>query len=225
MLICKYCEREYKNKNSLVQHEIRCKENPNRIDLSYIKHGHSKGHIGKNQFTKAKELGLEIPKVSEETKQKIGKARRGKKHTIEQINKIKNGMKSAVIKYPESYRGINYNGKVKKYKYNDYTLDGKWEVSFAKYLDANNIKWIRPNKGISYIWNNEQHKYFPDFYLIEYNMYVEIKGYQTERDLCKWKEVDNLLVLFKNDINEIRNNIFNLNEKISHKELHRQEIP
>lgn len=32
--ICKYCGKVCKNKNSLVQHEIRCKENPNKIDIS-----------------------------------------------------------------------------------------------------------------------------------------------------------------------------------------------
>lgn len=31
MLHCKYCGRICKNKNSLVQHEIRCKQNPDRI--------------------------------------------------------------------------------------------------------------------------------------------------------------------------------------------------
>ena len=31
MYKCKYCNRECKNFNSLKQHEIRCKENPNRI--------------------------------------------------------------------------------------------------------------------------------------------------------------------------------------------------
>ena len=30
--ICKYCGKECKNKNSLAQHEIRCKQNPNRIE-------------------------------------------------------------------------------------------------------------------------------------------------------------------------------------------------
>ena len=29
--ICKYCGKICKNKNSLAQHEVRCKENPNRI--------------------------------------------------------------------------------------------------------------------------------------------------------------------------------------------------
>ena len=30
--ICKYCGRECKNKNSLTQHEIRCKSNPDHIE-------------------------------------------------------------------------------------------------------------------------------------------------------------------------------------------------
>ena len=31
---CEYCDRICKNKNSLVQHEIRCKKNPNRIECN-----------------------------------------------------------------------------------------------------------------------------------------------------------------------------------------------
>lgn len=34
MYICKYCGKECKNKSSLTQHEIRCKENINRIKIS-----------------------------------------------------------------------------------------------------------------------------------------------------------------------------------------------
>lgn len=30
---CKYCNKSCKNKNSLAQHEIRCKENPNKIEV------------------------------------------------------------------------------------------------------------------------------------------------------------------------------------------------
>lgn len=37
---CKYCNKECKNKNSLVQHEIRCKLNPNKIQVV--------NHRGKN---------------------------------------------------------------------------------------------------------------------------------------------------------------------------------
>lgn len=33
---CKFCGKECKNKNSLTQHEIRCKENPNRKDFNRL---------------------------------------------------------------------------------------------------------------------------------------------------------------------------------------------
>ena len=61
-MICKYCGKECKNKNSLVQHEIRCKQNPNRIEYSgyAAKKFNQIGHKGHNQYTKAKELGLEV---------------------------------------------------------------------------------------------------------------------------------------------------------------------
>ena len=36
MFICKHCGKECKNKNSLVQHEIRCKLNPNKLNLEYL---------------------------------------------------------------------------------------------------------------------------------------------------------------------------------------------
>ena len=38
MYICKYCGKECKNKNSLVQHEIRCRHNDNRIVKPKIKY-------------------------------------------------------------------------------------------------------------------------------------------------------------------------------------------
>lgn len=30
---CKFCGKQCKNKNSLAQHECRCKNNPNRIEV------------------------------------------------------------------------------------------------------------------------------------------------------------------------------------------------
>lgn len=35
-LFCKHCGKECKNKNSLVQHEIRCKNNPNKIKVNTV---------------------------------------------------------------------------------------------------------------------------------------------------------------------------------------------
>ena len=208
--ICQYCGKKCKNLNSLIQHEIRCKANPDKIDMSYIKPGHSKGHKGTNQFIKAKELGLEIPIVTNETREKLSNIWKGKHHTEESKKKLSESMKNAVIKYPDSYSSSNVNGRVKHYQYNGYILDGTWEVEVAKYLDSKNIKWEKPSKGFEYEWNNSSHIYFPDFYLPDYNYYIEVKGYQRERDIHKWNVVDNLIIIKENEINEIRKNIYQL---------------
>lgn len=206
---CKYCGKECKNKNSLVQHEIRCKENPNKIDLSYIKFGNSKGHKGTNQFIKAKQEGRSI-QVSEETRYKIGNAWRGKKQSNELRQKRCKVMQQVVKKYPESYSSTNVNGRVKHYEYNGIVLDGKWELEVAKYLDKNQIKWERPNNGFEYYWNNSIHIYYPDFYLPEYNYYIEVKGFQRDRDIYKWKSVNNLIVIKQKEIEKIRNNQYDI---------------
>lgn len=208
--ICQYCGRECKNLNSLRQHEIRCKKNPNRIDLSYIKPGHSKGHKGTNQFIKAKELGLPMPIVSQETREKIGKTWKGKHHTEESKQKISKGIRKVIKEHPESYSSTNVNGRVKHYEYNGVILDGLWELEVAKYLDKNQIVWERPKNGFEYEWNNSKHLYFPDFYLPQYNFYIEVKGYQRDRDLLKWKVVDKLIVIKQREIESIRKNVYNI---------------
>ena len=210
--ICKYCGRECKNLNSLRQHEVRCKENPNKIDLSYlINRDYSHININpSNQFIKAKQLGLPIPKVTDETKQKISNVWKGRNHTKETKEKISKTMQQVVKDKPDSYNGVNINGKVKKYKYKNVSLDGTWELMFAQYLDKNNIKWERPNKGIEYIWENTTHIYYPDFFLIDYNMFIEIKGFQTSRDIAKWKMVNNLIIIKQEEIKQIQNNEYNI---------------
>jgi len=46
-------------------------------------------------------------------------------------------------------------------------MDSSWEVNIAKWLDINNIKWIRDRK-INFIWTNIngiKRRYYSDFYL------------------------------------------------------------
>ncbi len=61
--------------------------------------------------------------------------------------------------------------------YKNQYFDSKFEIEVAKYFDFLNIKWIRNNKRFYFIWNEKQTYYIPDFYLINYNMYFETKGY------------------------------------------------
>ena len=58
---------------------------------------------------------------------------------------------------------------------------GNWEVEFAKLLDEKDIKWIYTNDKFDYVYENKIHKYYPDFYLPEFDTYIEIKGYPTKR--------------------------------------------
>lgn len=58
MHICEFCGKKWNKKRSKNFHQGVCEHNPNR-------------RIPKNQYTKAVELGLEKPKLSESTRNKI----------------------------------------------------------------------------------------------------------------------------------------------------------
>lgn len=214
-LKCKYCGRECKNDNSLRNHERLCKENPDRqvIKSNFIAYNEFRKNNnikGENHYTKAKKLGLPIPKCSEETKAKISLKHRGIKHTDESREKISESMKKAVKEHPDSYSSCNVNGRVKIYEYNGVKLNGTWELDVAKYLDENNIKWERPSIGFEYEWNGGTHIYYPDFYLPEFDKYIEVKGLKRDRDDYKWKVVENLIIITAKEIKMIRNNQYDI---------------
>lgn len=48
--ICKFCNKKYKNKYSVSSHQVLCKSNPNRRDISG-KNNPRYGSIGKNQWS------------------------------------------------------------------------------------------------------------------------------------------------------------------------------
>jgi len=207
---CVYCDKKIENPGSLKIHENGCKSNPNRkIRISNFKNYNEKiknGEIKKNntnQFIKAKNLGLLKPEVSIETRNKISD--RGKKRVWSEENKKKHSiiMKEAVTKYPDSYTKNNVVGRVKNILYNGVKLKGSWEVLVAKWLDSKGIKWEHETRYFIYEWNGKR-KYFPDFYLPELDFYIEVKGYQTDKDVAKWSVVSNLIVIKKTEINEIK---------------------
>jgi hypothetical protein len=68
----------------------------------------------------------------------------------------------------------NYSGN--KHVYNGIELDSKWEVDIAILLDELNIKWTRP-EPIEWIDSvNKKRRYFPDFYLLDYDIYLDPKN-------------------------------------------------
>ena len=70
-------------------------------------------------------------------------------------------------------------------------MDSTWEVILAQKLDEIDVKWIRDNTlKLPYITRGRRkRKYIPDFYLPDYNLYIEVKGYWTDAARHKMKDV------------------------------------
>lgn len=91
----------------------------------------------------------------------------------------------------------NSFSKARIHEYKGHRLYGMWEVAFATHLDATGVSWSRPKKSFPYFFEGKNHRYTPDFYLEEEKVFIEIKGWATEKDLAKWEAFPNTLrVLF-----------------------------
>lgn len=207
---CPICKKEF-SKNGIASHIIYKHQIPRKGKF------HPKyGKKGENSWSKANKLGIEH-KMSLKQKQyfnseichkhliNIGKKRWADPKAKENHRKK---MHEIIRKNPEKYSANNICGRTKIIEYNGFKLNGSWELIVAKWLDNNNIKWTNIIKPIPYDWNNETHLYFPDFYLIEYDIFIEVKGYERERDRCKWKVLNNLVVIKYNEINKIKNGTY-----------------
>lgn len=174
--ICKYCKKERKNANSLRNHERLCKLNPNRqftkfSDIEWQK------RKGTNQYIKAKQEGKPIPKYPKRPGTWLGRH-----HTEESKRKIS-----------EKLSMNNHGGRCKWYNYNGIWVQGTWELSIAKKLDNFQINWKKTKEleyTLKYIDDNtKEHTYNPDFYLQEYDCFLEIKGHWWGNDKRKMELV------------------------------------
>lgn len=188
--------------------------------------GKKRGTSGKRAWNKGltKETDERLKKVSEKLKEKIDTGefipqgfcskdykeyQKTEEYKLEQ-SKI---MKEVVKNNPDSYSSKNVSGRVKNYKRlfygEEFIFKGKWELLVAEKLFESDIKFTNEIQPIEYFWeeSGKNHLYFPDFYLPEIDLYIEVKGYQRDRDLDKWASLDNLIVLKEKEINMLKNNI------------------
>lgn len=185
ILKCKYCNKECKNKNSLVQHEIRCKENPNKIDTSK---SWNNGHRPAWNKGLTKETSESLQKASKTYKE--NKALGLHKKISNPMSNPDSRKKLSETCLRKSKEGTWHTSLAKSMhiNYKGEDLHGNWELKYAQYLDENNIKWERCKDRFPYTYKDKLHYYTPDFYLPEYNKYIEIKGYATGKDYAKWKQ-------------------------------------
>lgn len=176
---CQHCQKEYTNKIGYSNHVRRCPSNPSRIHETLTDAGRARIRQSTKQLNKDRWKDPEFRKKHQEA------------------------MKRAVLNNPESYTSSN-RGRTKEIIVDGIKFQGSWELEFYQYCKANNIQIERSNEWFEYEWNGTR-KYFPDFYLRDMNMYVEVKGYETDRDRAKWSAFPKqLTIIRKKDIIEIR---------------------
>lgn len=192
---CQYCEKFCKNSNSLLNHERLCKNNPNRAESSFVRFKKdnpdpwNKGLIGaQSAWNKGKTIdGHPCPEA-----QRV-------------ILSEKMKAKYAAGWDPKA-------GRCKKYSYSskiagDIKVDGTWELTFCKYADAKGLKWERNTQRFGYVTaEGKCSTYKPDFFVCDWNSFVEIKGYETDLDHAKWSQFPkdlNLIVLRRKEIGEL----------------------
>jgi hypothetical protein len=116
-------------------------------------------------------------------------------------------MKKAVLANPESYSSSN-RGRTKQIIVDGIKLQGQWEVDFYIWARDSGLAPRRPTEAFKYEWNGERW-YHPDFYIPSLGMYVEVKGYETDRDRAKWLTFPKKLRIIKEvEIKQIRKGCF-----------------
>ena len=168
---CIYCNKEYKTNVSLVQHSIRCKDNPNKIVCR-------SGFKGK---THTQEVRNYLSNLTTE-KHNSGKlcpppSFAGKTHTHKTKAKIANKMVG----------NCNGIGRGIRTEYNGIIFRSTWEAKVARYLDAQGIDW---NYEETYYKLEGNKSYRPDFFIYEngkFTKLIEVKGYFRKENKIKFE--------------------------------------
>ena len=178
MLICKFCNKECKNENSLRNHERLCPHNKDRKYVSYT--------IGHTAWNKG--LSCDTDKRVKQSTEKMIETK--KNLPVTGCAAWSREKLSAEAKR-RGFGGYRPNaGRSKKFKVVDSfgketTLQSTYELLCSELLNEMNIKWVRP-KALKYDGRN----YFADFYLPDYNIYLDPKNsYKAKLDADKIKKV------------------------------------
>ena len=202
-LNCQYCNKLCKNKNSLIQHELRCSLNPNRLDMSYMR----KITINHQSWNKGltKESDARVAKYAKSFREKLnrGEIKHGPEHHSE---KTKEKIRDVQLKRCAE-QGTNLCGKGLRGHYKGYYCQSSWELAYVIYCLDNNISISRNTDGFKYTLDGVQRTYFPDFKLSD-GTYIEIKGYYDRKTKTKESQFPSnkkLRILKKSEMTTILN--------------------
>lgn len=169
--LCKHCGIDWDTLNistasDKANHSRWCLKNPKRNQYEKTLAEVVRGGFN-NETYKKRSIGiLEAWKNGSYTNVDFGKSFRNKSHTEETKDILR--QKALASKHRRLRKGMIL--------YKDIWLDSSWEYELAKRLDELEIRWERP-KPIIWIDNNGiQHNYFPDFYLLDYDLFLDPKN-------------------------------------------------
>ena len=171
MLTCKYCSNDRKNENSLRNHERLCKANPTRqstyVETHQTEITQARLDAGyANQFTKAKQLGLPAPIVTNETRNKLS------------INTTKNNLSrdaSVNAKISESMKTAHKEGRAWNIGKSRWNNEPSWPEQF--FIQVINNEFNDKN----YTREHPIGVYSIDFAWVEKKLAIEIDGDQHQR--------------------------------------------
>ena len=174
-------------------HSRWCNLNPKRKEYVNALANHRQNIVNhRNQFVKAKDEGRPIPQGTM-TGNPGGML--GKKHSLE----TKQHLKEKALASPHRRLVRSIRQYIKK----DGTivnLDSSWEEALAIRLDSIGVNWVRPDP-IKWIDDSGiTHNYFPDFYLVDFDVYLDPKNpyaikAQQSKLKCLTEQIKNLVIL------------------------------
>ena len=201
-MLCKYgCGNKAIYQDRCNKNYIRCPINRKKASDRAKEAHRIKGKKWYKENHKAWNIGLtketdsRIAKYSNTFKENI---KSGKTKTNKGIKLSENGKKNISLGMQKAVREGRHvtarpGGICKIFKRKDSSgkevhIQGSWEMKFVEFLDSKKIYWTRNKIGFKYIFEFKERIYFPDFYLKDYDQYIEVKGYETEKDREKWKQ-------------------------------------
>jgi len=205
MLVCKFCNKECKNLNSLHNHERLCKLNPNR-NASYLSKmvecfcdvcgkvfnsraglcGHvSRSHVNRDKQSYYGKLGASMGGFE------AGTFRHSE--TTKDLLSIKACERLA--KHSKYSKNVEYKPSV--------ILESSYEVRVAEILDKLDIEWVKVRQGYKWNDNGKIRRYIPDFYLPKHNIFLDPKNdYLIKMDRRKIEsamEINDIVVVILSD--------------------------
>jgi hypothetical protein len=170
---CKHCKQIFaivdKPKGWMANHSRWCDANPKRVEYASALAKARAGKTEEGSRIAAEKIAEHHRKGTYDLAKEMQRANpsfKGRSHATESVDKMRKAalqsdhrrLKKGVV----SYRGV--------------VLDSSWELELAKRLDEMGVLWNRPSPLKWVDGDGNQHNYFPDFYLPEYDVYLDPKN-------------------------------------------------